>query len=123
MQDTTKGTDIEALIVRVRRSPHASAEQVYNFYSNFQLDMETGLGNTTGAGSAPTALLQWSDDGGHTWSKGMALNAGAMGQYPTRCRAFGSLGRSRDRVFQVTVSDPIPWRILQAYLTVTPGTN
>lgn len=122
-QDTSIPTDNGQSIVRQRRAPHLSNEQRFMFYSAFQLDMETGLGTTSGQGVAPTALLQWSDDGGHTWSSGVVMNAGARGEYVTRCMAHGSLGRSRDRVFQVTVSDPIPWRLLQAYVQVTPGTN
>ncbi len=123
VQDTAVTTDGEALIRRQRRSPHISNEQKFYFYSDFQLDMETGLGTVTGTGSSPTALLQWSDDGGHTWSTGVTMSAGAQGDYRVRCMARGNLGRSRDRVFQITVSDPIPWRVLQAYLTAQPGTN
>lgn len=122
-QDNAITTDAGSTIVRQRRAPHLSNEQKFNFYSAFQLDMETGLGTSSGQGSAPIALLQWSDDGGHTWSAGVQMNAGVRGDYLTRCMAHGNLGRSRDRVFQVTVSDPIPWRLLQAYVQVTPGTN
>ena len=122
-QDTTLTTDDGTLIRRQRRAPHLSNQQMFMFYSDFQLDMETGLGNLNGAGSSPTALLQWSDDGGHSWNSGIQMPAGAQGDYQVRCMAHGNLGRSRDRVFQVTVSDPIPWRVLQAYITVAQGTN
>lgn len=123
VSDNAVSTDNDVLIRRVRRSPHASNENRQMFYSQFILDLEAGLGSLTGAGSAPTALLQWSDDGGHTFNSGVQMSAGALGQYVTRCFAPGNLGQSRDRVFQVSVSDPIPWRLIQAYLTVTPGTN
>lgn len=121
--DTNLGTELENPIRRVRRSPHATNEQKVNFYSNFQLDMETGLGNTTAAGTLDPVLLQWSDDGGHTFNGGVDLDAGAVGEYLTRCRVPGNLGSSRNRVFQIVDSSRFPRRILQAYVTVSPGTN
>ncbi len=121
--DTTLTTDDGAVIQRERRAPHISREMIYNFHSNFLLDMETGLGNISGQGSNPIAWLAWSDDGGHTWSDGLEMSAGIRGDYRQRCRVAGSLGQSRDRVYQVTVSDPIPWRLIGAYLDVLPGTS
>lgn len=106
-------------IVWERASPHMNREKTFNFYGNFQLDTETGLG-----GSTPIARLAWSDDGGHTYSKGVDMNLGAAGQYPTRCRAAGNLGRSRDRVFRVRVSNDVPPSgVIGAYIDVTAGTS
>jgi hypothetical protein len=121
--DQTVGTDNGQPIQRQRRAPHLVTELTTNFYSDFRLDMETGLGATTGQGSAPLVLLNWSDDGGHTWSDALELDAGSLGKYRLRCRAAGTLGSSRDRVFQVTVSDPIPWRVNEAYVNVIQGTS
>lgn len=121
--DNAVSTDNGTLMRRVRRSPHSSNENKQSFYSQFILDLEGGVGTANGVGNAPTALLQWSDDGGHTFNSGVQMNVGAIGQFSTRCFAPGSLGQSRDRVFQVSMSDPVPQRVLQAYVTVTPGTN
>jgi hypothetical protein len=35
----------------------------------------------------------------------------------------GSLGQARDRVFEVTYSEPVPMRIVDAYLDVRVGTS
>lgn len=107
---------------RQRRAPHLSREQLWNFYSQFQLDLEAGVGLTTGQGSDPQIMLRWSDDGGHTWSDEHWVSAGARGQYKHRA-IWRRLGRSRDRVFEVTVSEPIAWNLLAAYLQAEPGTS
>jgi hypothetical protein len=64
------------------------------FIRRLTLDMETGVGDAASAlqtGIDPQAGLAWSDDGGHTWSN----------EYTT------SMGYSRDRIFQVTISDAV----------------
>jgi hypothetical protein len=68
----------------------------------------------------PEINLRWSDDGGHVWSNIHTIGAGQQGKYRTRC-IWRRLGRSRDRVYEVSVSDPIPWRLLEADLLATPG--
>lgn len=68
----------------------------------------------------PLAMLSWSDDGGHTWSNEYTAGTGQAGQYKKRAM-WRRLGRSRDRVYQLAVTDPIPWRVIDAYLLATPG--
>jgi hypothetical protein len=47
---------------RVRRAPHVSVEQEWQFHYSMQLDVETGLANFPGT-EAPTSYLML-DDGG-----------------------------------------------------------
>ena len=108
------------VIRRLRRAPHLSAEQVRQFFARFQLDLQSGTGLTTGQGANPRVTLRWSDDGGHTWSNLHPVEAGEIGQYARRA-IWRRLGHSRDRVFEVTVSDPVAWRLLDAYLRVEIG--
>lgn len=68
----------------------------------------------------PQLMIQWSDDGGHTWSNVHTVNCGQVGNYTTRA-VLRRLGRSRDRVYRITASDPVPWRIADAYLKADPG--
>lgn len=63
----------------------------------------------------PVAMLSWSDDGGHTWSNEHAASLGAQGKYKTRV-IWRRLGVSRDRVYRVAVSDPVPVAWLGAEL-------
>lgn len=68
----------------------------------------------------PQVNLRWSDDGGHTWSNMLTEGAGLQGEYRKRV-IFRRLGRSRGRIYEVSMSDPVPWRIVDSYLDVQPG--
>ena len=65
----------------------------------------------------PQVTLRSSNDGGKTWGNERSVSAGAQGDYRTRVR-FRRLGISRDRVFEMSVTDPIPWRVVDAFMTV-----
>jgi hypothetical protein len=77
-------------------------------------------------GRGPIMTLQWSDDAGHTWSNPYDKDCGQAGAYKTRV-IWRRLGSARDRVFRIRMSDPIPWRIVDAYLFTkrdpTPSTR
>jgi len=105
---------------RVRRSPHISADNSYVLYHAFQLEMQTGVGLAAGQGSDPQVMLRWSDDGGQTWGNEHWVSSGKLGEFGTRA-IWRRLGRGYDRVYEVTVSDPIPWRVIGAYLDLTRG--
>lgn len=124
LQDVSLTTDIGADIIRERQSPHANASLQVLFFSEFQLDFETGRGNPNAPGNAPNVRLAWSDDGGHTFGSEIAIDAGITGDYTTRCRAAGGLGSGRNRVWRVRATDPIPYRgLMQAYVNVVQGTS
>ncbi len=109
-------SDRDSLAIRrVRRAPHVNQDKRVLVYSEFELDLETGVGLSSGQGSDPTVMMRYSDDGGRSWSNEMWASAGAIGVYSTRVQ-FTQLGSARDRVFEVAVSDPVPWRITNAYL-------
>lgn len=116
-------TDNGDAIHRIRTSPHASNPD-YNwmFWSSLQIDLEPGTGIDSGQGSDPQAMLQWSDDGGHVWSSERWSPMGKTGQYRNRA-IWSRLGKSRDRVFRLTITDPVKVAILGASATVTIGKN
>lgn len=105
----------------IRVFPHLCEERVRQFYSRFQLDLETGRGT-----GALTVTLDWSDDGGHTWKSPLSqvidLTAGGDPNYAARC-IFNRLGSSRDRVFRVQVIGLGPKNLINAYLDFLTGTN
>ena len=68
----------------------------------------------------PQAILRWSDDSTKSWSFEHIQSTGGLGEYQKRV-IWRRLGRSRDRIYELTVSDRIPWRIADAYLNATPG--
>lgn len=116
-------SDFDNPIRRVRRAPHIAEEQKWIFFSELQVFLEPGLGipgDDPTPGVTPQAMLRWSKDGGKTWSPLLSTSAGKQGQYQGRVR-FLRLGRSRDRIFELSVSDAIPWRIVDAYIFAEPG--
>jgi hypothetical protein len=84
-------------------------------HNRLQVDIEAGVGLTSGYGSNPVAQLEWSDDGGHTWSNRHSAFMGALGRYANRLR-WNRMGRSRDRVYKLTISDPVKRFIIGATL-------
>jgi hypothetical protein len=91
-------------------------------HHSLQLDAETGVGLVVGQGSQPEAMLRWSDDGGHTWSNEHWQLMGAIGQYGYRTiwRRLGMTLKLRDRVYEVSGTDPVKIAIMGAELYVTP---
>ena len=119
-------SDSGANIRRVRRAPYVSSEQTRIFHHQLQIDMETGLGpqppflDGDGNPRGPLAYLRWSDDGAHTWSDYQEADCGQDGEYSKRI-IWSRLGESRNRCYELSMDDPIPWRIVDAYLSATPG--
>jgi hypothetical protein len=68
----------------------------------------------------PQISLSWSDDSAHTWSNEYILDAGQAGEYKARVMRR-RLGRARDRVYQISMSDPVPWRIVAGYAEIGNG--
>ena len=85
---------------------------------SLQLDCESGVGLNTGQGSDPQVLLRWSDDGGHTWSNEHARSLGAIGATGQRViwRRLGMTLKLRDRVYEVSGTDPTKIAIVGAEL-------
>lgn len=121
-QDVATDTDGVTGLRRVRRAPHITQELKRTNYASLQLYMEVGLGLTSGQGSDPEAMLRWSDDGGQTWGNVFTEKVGAIGQFKRRV-IWRMLGQGRDRVFELSVSDPIPWRLVDAFIDAKVGTS
>ena len=70
----------------------------------------------------PQAMLRWSNDGGSTWSNEHWVSMGQLGKYKNRA-IWRRLGWSRDRVFEVVVTDPVNAVIVSANLKAKVGAN
>jgi hypothetical protein len=100
----------------IRAAAHiAGPDYTWLVHNRLQVDMETGVGQNDGQGAAPVVLLDWSDDGGYTWSNQRAASIGRIGQRRARVR-WNRLGRARDRVYRITITDPVRRVILGAAL-------
>jgi len=91
-------------------------------HHSLQLDAQTGVGLNSGQGSDPQVMLRWSDDAGHTWSNEHWRSMGAIGGYGYRTiwRRLGMTEKIRDRVYEVSGTDPVKIAIMGAELFVTP---
>jgi hypothetical protein len=106
--------DDGAPLVALRSSPHLSGlggNEVR--YNRLQLDMETGVGLESGQGADPALMLRWSNNGGRTWPGRLQVPMGRMGEYGRRV-TVDRLGMARDRVFEVSISDPVKRAIMAA---------
>ncbi len=67
-------------------------------------------------------MLRWSDDGGHTWSNEHWASMGKIGEYGKRViwRRLGMTTKLRDRVYEISGSDPVKIAIMGAELSATP---
>ena len=63
----------------------------------------------------PQAMLDWSDDGGHTWSSQYSKSLGTSGAYTTRL-VWTRLGKARDRVFRVCIHDNVKKVLINAFI-------
>jgi hypothetical protein len=80
------------------------------------------LDGPTVIGANPQLMLRWSDDGGHTWNGERTTSMGRTGQYGTRAifRRLGMTLKLRDRVYEVSGTDPVKVAIMGAELQISP---
>jgi len=66
----------------------------------------------------PQVMLRFSDDGGHTWSNEHWKSMGRIGQYGYRTiwRRLGMTLKLRDRVYEISGTDPVKIAIMGAEL-------
>ncbi len=116
-------TDVNGDVIRrLRRAPVISTERARMFFPWFELDLEVGRGAVAGQGSDPMVSLEYSNDNGQTWYAADDRSAGAVGAYDTQVRWL-RLGSARDRVFQVVMTDPVPWHLIDAHFGLRPSAD
>ncbi len=115
-------TDNENPIYRTRTSPHVyGGDNKWLFYDSFELEAKVGVGlDGEGQGTNPLVILNYSSDGGNTWSNDLLLKLGKIGEYTTRMQ-WRRLGRARSMVFRVRCNEPVYYELLGAWIDVTPG--
>ena len=106
--------------------------------SGFEIITESGLYFVTGPGIDgadiitesfpatpgydPQVMLCWSDDGGHTWSSERWTSMGKIGEFGYRT-FWRRLGSSRDRVYEVSGTDPVKIAIMGVELVLSPTSS
>jgi hypothetical protein len=93
------------------------------FFDRLEVVCEVGVGLTSGQGSDPQIMCDFSDNGGRTWISLPNRSLGAIGRYETRVfwSALGSCASAHGRVWRMAVSDPVPVTILDTLLTIRGG--
>lgn len=113
----TTYTDDGTTIKRERAGIHLSQNRKRFRIDKVEFEFEAGIGLQTGQGSDPEIMVEWSDDGGHTWSNVRRVKIGKIGEYKARA-LLHHLGTTRDRIFRVRTSDPVKYVLIAAYATV-----
>jgi hypothetical protein len=128
--DPQNYTDNGQRIRRLRRAPHIVSDLQRQYFEELQIQFQPGVGlngnsiplNEGVVGSDPQAMLRWSNDGGSTWSSEHWTTIGKIGKYKNRA-IWRRLGWSRDKIFEVVVTDPVFAVIVSANLKATQGEN
>ena len=115
-------TDDGQHVKRLRRAPHLTVDLQRQYFEELQLQFQPGVGLDVGQGEDPQAMLRWSNDGGSTWSNEHWTTIGKIGKYTNRA-IWRRLGTARDRIFEVSISDPVKAVIISANLKMTAGEN
>ena len=115
-------TDDGQPIRRLRRAPHITTDLQRQYFHELQIQFQPGVGLSHSQGEDPQAMLRWSSDGGSTWSNENWVSIGKQGKYLNRA-IWRRLGMARDRVFEVSISDPVKAVIVSANLKAEAGEN
>lgn len=115
--DLSVYTDAGQEIIRTRRTQIFHKNNKSMDWWALIVDVETGVGNVVDPGADPKIRMRYSDDGGRTFSFWMEESLGAIGETFQRV-IWHNLGIGRNRVFEITVSDPVAFTIIAAYAEV-----
>jgi hypothetical protein len=121
--DHTVGTDVEDRVIRrLRRPPALFQDNAVLRVGTFELFLEPGLGTETGDGVNPQVSMRISGDGGKTFGNEHLAGAGAIGKFGARTRWL-RCGSGRRWMPEIVCTDPIPWRLLGASVSVQDDTT
>lgn len=122
LEDYSDNGDIQKWLRSWRALPSGTNNLKRTAHHSLQVDCESGVGTNTGQGSNPQMMLRWSDDGGHTWSNEHWTSVGKIGEYYRRViwRRLGMTLKLRDRVYEISGTDPVKLAIMDAELIVSP---
>jgi len=104
--DADNYTDAGQTIRALRSTAILSDSEQRVYTACLQIVMEQGVGTQTGQGQSPRLMLRTSDDGGRTFKNERTAPVGKAGEYAGRTM-FWRLGMARNRVFEVSITDPV----------------
>lgn len=115
--DTAYSTEIDGVtgIKRLRRAPALINEHKRIPIDRFEILLDVGLGLASGQGSDPLVMMRFSPDAGRTWGNERIGSSGRMGAYGKRVY-WTRFGASSAPTFEVSSTDPVPFRLVNAWL-------
>lgn len=118
VMDVNTYTDAGNYIKRVRTTQHIANGFNPLTINRIVAKIETGVGLANGQGSNPLLYLEYSKDGGHTFSQprgrsifGPSSNQGPSNIYGKPIR-WTSIGTAKVHTLKFTCIDPVPFRIM-----------
>ena len=111
-------TDGGGILKRLRTTTSINDRQLLQFFSSLEIVMETGVGDETTL--EPKLMLRYSNNSGHTWSDTITVSLGAAGNYGARA-IFRRLGSGRNRIWEISMTDPVAFSVVGAVLEGTSG--
>lgn len=91
-------------------------------YNSAQVICNQGTGlriSIEGVGDDPQIQLAWSDDCGVTWSNELEAPIGRQGEFAKRSMVLGC-GMGRNRVWRITMTDPVPFILVALVINGSP---
>ena len=107
----------------VKTSPIEFNQGMMNRFNSVQVMFRQGVGLNTNTpeaiGKDPECEIAWSNDAGESYSNERTAKIGMQGQYQYRTR-LTTLGVSRNRVWRITITDPIEVILVGLIVDVVP---
>lgn len=120
MEDYTNMTEDGNTITRERTTGVYTEEYKSLSVDKLELDVQTGLGTTSGNGQNPQLMVSVSKDKGATFENERLIPLGQLGQYSQRVRVY-SMGTMPNWVFKIKLTDPVDCAIIGASVTGSIG--
>lgn len=101
-------------------------QPVYNeakraVHDRIEVVLKTGVGLTTGQGSDPSMMLDYSDDSGMTWRSLPNKSIGPIGEYRKRVHWERCGSTNSARVYRGAISDPVEVQMVDTQINVRGG--
>ena len=115
--DTYLDNDADTIQRIITCVPVASDNGQWITHNKVRVDIDAGVGFGEGQAKDPEIFLRWSDEDGQTFSNFRGRKIGKVGERQNRS-FWNRLGKSRSRIYQTAIYDPVPVHIKGAYIDV-----
>lgn len=114
--DVEVGTETDATSInRLRIAPPLYTTNGNRLWvDRFELELQSGVGLTSGQGSDPQAMLRISKNYGQSWGTERSRSVGRIGEFNRRVFWLRNGSSLKSWTPELRVSDPVPWRVIDA---------